>query len=105
MHEFIRKIHFYKLLIKSSLKKVLLNALYSSIIVFFSSLAAQLQNSQQITVITVVTAVVTAIVTFLTELRENYPIFKLLMECKVAEKDAERVLRFMRLASRFEGND
>jgi hypothetical protein len=105
--KFFSKIRVYKLLIKASLKKALLHAFYSSIIVFLSSLAAQLQSTQQITTITVVTAIVTAAVTFLTELRENYPIFKL-MECKVAEKDAERVLRFMRLAfeaSRFEGND
>jgi hypothetical protein len=106
--KFFSKIRVYKLLIKASLKKALLHAFYSSIIVFLSSLAAQLQSTQQITIITVITAIVTAAVTFLTELRENYPIFKLLMECKVAEKDAERVLRFMRLAfeaSRFEGND
>jgi flagellar basal body-associated protein FliL len=103
-----RKIRVYKLLIKASLKKALLNALYSSLIVFSGSLAAQLQNSRQITVITVVTAALTALVTFLTEFRENYPVFKLLLEYKVAAKDAEKVLRFMRLAfkaSRFKGND
>jgi len=108
MHGFIRKIYVYKLLIKSSLKKALLNALYSSIIVFLSSLAAQLQNTQQITIITVITAIVTAAVTFLTELRENYPLFKMLLGYRVAEKDAERVLRFMRLVyetTRCEGND
>jgi len=94
----IKKIRVYKLLIKASLKKALLNALYSALIVFLGSLAAQLQNTQQITVITVITALLVALVTFLTELRENYPIFKILLEYKIAEKDAERVARFMRLA-------
>jgi hypothetical protein len=103
-----KKIRVYKLLIKNSLKKALLNALYSSLIVFFGSLVAQLQNSRQITVITFITATLTALVTFLIEFRENYPVFKLLLEYKVAAKDAEKVLRFMHLifkASRFEGND
>jgi hypothetical protein len=111
MHGFIRKIHVYKLLIKSSLKKALLNALYSSLIVFLSSLTAQLQNTQQITIITIITAIITAAVTFLTELRENYPLFKLLMEYKVAEKEFQHVLdvlKFSRLLSttlEHEGND
>jgi uncharacterized membrane protein YfcA len=102
------KIHVYKLLLKASLKKAFYNALYSAIIVFLGSLAAQLQNTQQITTITVVAAILIAIVTFLTELRENYPLFKLLVEYKVAEKEFGRVLdvlKFARLVAEHEGND
>ena len=98
--KFFHKIHVYKLLIKASLRRAIFNAFYSAIIVFLGSLAAQLQNTQQITTITIVTAILTATVTFLTELRENYPLFKLLAEYKVAEKEfghALDVLKFSRL--------
>jgi hypothetical protein len=66
--KFFHKIHVYKLLIKASLRRAIFNAFYSAIIVFLGSLAAQLQNTQQITTITIVTAILTATVTFLTEL-------------------------------------
>jgi len=111
LKRFFHKIHIYKLLIKTTLKKALLNAFYSSLIVFLSSLAAQLQNTQQITIITVITAFLIATVTFLTELRENYPLFKLLVEYKVAEKEFQHVLdilKFSRLLNttmEHEGND
>jgi Zn-dependent membrane protease YugP len=91
------KIHVYKLLIKASLKKALLNAFYSSLIVFFGILAAQLQNTQQITVITVVTAVLSALVTFLVEFRENYPFYKLLLEYKIEVEDVKKTVKLMSL--------
>ena len=76
----------------------MISSFYSALIVFLGSLAAQLRNQQQITVITVVTALLSALVTFLVELRENYPIFKMLLEHEMAtEKDVERVARFMLL--------
>ena len=96
-----KKIRIYKLLIKASLKKALLSSFYSALIVFLGSLAAQLRDQQQITIITIVTALLTALVTFLAELRENYPIFRMLLENKVAEKDAERVAQLMRLVLNF----
>jgi len=93
-----KKIRVYRLLIKASLKKALLSSFYSALIVFLGSLAAQLRDQQQITVITIITALLTALVTFLVELRENYPIFKMLLEHEMAtEKDVELVARFMRL--------
>jgi hypothetical protein len=102
------KIHVYKLLIKASLRRAIFNAFYSAIIVFLGSLAAQLQNTQQITTITIVTAILTATVTFLTELRENYPLFKLSIEYKVAEKEFARtlnVLKFAQLVAEYGEND
>jgi len=87
LKRFIHKIRIYKILLKDSIKKALYNALYSAVIVFLGSLAAQLQNSQQITVITVVTAVLSALVTFLVEFRENYPFFKALLQYKGEQCD------------------
>jgi hypothetical protein len=75
MKNLFHKIQIYKLLIKASLKKALFNAFYSALIVFAGSLAAQVQNTQQITLITVITAFLTAVVTFLTELREKVTVF------------------------------
>ena len=66
-----KKIRVYRLLIKASLKKALLSSFYSALIVFLGSLAAQLRDHHQITIITIVTALLSALVTFLVELRER----------------------------------
>jgi len=102
LKRFFHKIRIYKILLKDSIKKALYNALYSAVIVFLGSLAAQLQNSQQITVITVVTAVLSALVTFLVEFRENYPFFKALLQYKGEQRDLMLVVKFMRLMAKAE---
>ena len=105
---FFHKIRVYKILLKASLKKALLNAFYSSLIAFFGTLLAQLQNTQQVTIITVVTAVLSAAVTFLVEFRENYPFFKFLLEQKKEVLDLYCTVKFMRLLAQADcakGND
>jgi uncharacterized protein involved in response to NO len=97
LKRFFHKIRIYKLLLKASLKKALFNAFYSALIVFCGTLVAQLQNTQQITIITVITAFLTATVTFLVELRENYPFFKVLLQYKTKGKNVMQTLKLIRL--------